>query len=89
MTAVKSTGRCKCGRPVFNGHVDADGKPCHPCCDREGIECGACAASDAADRKWTTSGIKWARRVKEFWRAEADRANEERNPGHDDQSTTK
>lgn len=78
IAAVKADGRCKCGRLVYNGHTDAAGKPTHPCCARvEGEDCGPCNASDAADRQWTEHGIKWARKVKAFWKAEADRAQEE------------
>jgi hypothetical protein len=70
---AKATGRCACGRLVYNGHRDECGRPAHPCCVREGPDCGACKASDAAERHWSEHGIKWARKVKAHWKAEAER----------------
>jgi len=72
--------RCKCGRAVFGGHVDAEGRPAHPCCVREGIDCPACRASDAAERQWQEHGAKWARKVKAFWAAEAARNQPQEEP---------
>lgn len=69
---VKAAGRCMCGRLAYT--TNAAGKAEHPCCTREGPECGACKASDAAERQWQEHGIKWARKVKAHWKAEAERA---------------
>lgn len=70
-TAMKAAGRCKCGRLAWTRNED--GKPEHPCCTRLGVECSACAASDAAERRWQEHGMAWARRVKAFWKNEAER----------------
>lgn len=72
---MKADGRCACGRLVYNGHTDAQGRPAHPCCVENGPECSACAASDAAERAWQEHGMAWALRVKAFWKAEAERNN--------------
>ena len=74
VASVKAAGRCKCGRLAWT--TNAEGKAEHPCCTREGVECGACKASDSAERGWQEHGMKWARRVKAYWKAEADRAQE-------------